>query len=134
MAYSGYHIKLGSNIFPERYIAVETYIITPNQRMDLDSYRDANGALHRTVLSHTASKIEWNTPYLYRADKVSMMSFLRANMSDVQSRTFSVTYYDDETDAYKTGTFYMPRVRFICRILLFRSMRWGYISLPALHL
>lgn len=108
MAYSGYHIKLGGNIFPERYIAVETYIITPNQRMDLDSYRDANGVLHRTVLSHTASKIEWNTPYLYRADKVSMMSFLRANMSDVQSRTFSVTYYDDETDAYKTGRFYMP--------------------------
>lgn len=112
MAYSGYHIKMGSNIFPERYIAVETYIITPNQRMDLDSYRDANGALHRTVLSHTASKIEWNTPYLYRADKVSMMSFLRANMSDVQSRTFSVTYYDDETDAYKTGTFYMPDIAF----------------------
>ena len=65
MAYQGYHIKFSDNTtLPYNYMSHGSYQSTPNQRMDLDSYRDGNGILHRTALPHTATKIEWETPYL----------------------------------------------------------------------
>lgn len=112
MAYEGYKIKFGNNVFPEAWIKAGSYTAAPNQRMDLDSYRDANGVLHRTVLGHTATKIEWAVPHLPRQAKSNLMSFLLSNMTDIPSRTFTVTYYDDESDGYKTGTFYMPDIAF----------------------
>lgn len=43
--------KFGSADF-SNLIRAENYNITPNTRQDIDSYRDADGILHRTALSH----------------------------------------------------------------------------------
>jgi hypothetical protein len=87
---------------------LESYKSAPNQRQDLDSYRDADGYLHRNVLSHTATKIEFETPYLWRNEMRSLIQGIRGNYTNDLERRCEVTYYDDETDTYKTGTFYMP--------------------------
>ena len=112
MAFNGYLIKVvnGANSYtiPLEYMKLESYKIAPNQRQDLDSYRDANGYLHRNVLSHTASKIEFETPYLYRSQMRSLIQNIRALFSDNLARTLTLEYYDEESDTYKTGTFYMP--------------------------
>jgi len=108
MAFQGYYIKVGNYTIPLTFMKVETYKSAPNQRQDLDSYRDANGYLHRNVLSHTATKLEFETPYLTFKDMRSLIQNIRANYTDELARTVELTYYDEETDSYKTGTFYMP--------------------------
>lgn len=108
MALQGYLIKVGNYTIPLTFIKIETYKSAPNQRQDLDSYRDANGYLHRNVLSHTATKLEFETPYLTFKDMRSLIQNIRANYTDELARTVELTYYDEETDSYKTGTFYMP--------------------------
>lgn len=108
MAFQGYYIKVGNYTIPLTFMKLESYKSAPNQRQDLDSYRDANGYLHRNVLSHTATKLEFETPYLIVRDMRSLIQNIRANYTDELARTVELTYYDEETDSYKTGTFYMP--------------------------
>ena len=50
MAFQGYLIKVGNYPIPLTYMKLESYKSAPDQRQDLDSFRDADGYLHRTVL------------------------------------------------------------------------------------
>lgn len=108
MAFQGYLIKVGNYTIPLQFMKLESYTSMPDQRQDLDSYRDADGYLHRNVLPHTATKIEFETPYMRRSDMQALIQGIRSNFTSNLARSCTVTYYDDETDEYKTGTFYMP--------------------------
>jgi hypothetical protein len=108
MAFNNYYIKVGSYTIPLDYMKVESYTSMPDQRQDLDSYRDADGYLHRTVLSHTATKIEFETTHLWRWQMQELIQGIKANLTSNLERKCTVTYYDDEIDDYKTGTFYLP--------------------------
>ena len=61
MAYKGYLLKIGDWEFPLKYIRAETYVALRSGQ-DLDSYRDADGNLHRTALDNFLYKIEFETP------------------------------------------------------------------------
>ena len=64
MSYNGFLIKVGDyEISMKRFIAAESYQVTRNVQ-DLDSYRDADGVLHRNALQHAPIKVEFNTPAL----------------------------------------------------------------------
>lgn len=137
MAYQGYLISFNTGILPMKYMATQSYIITPNQRIDLDSgVSNANGILVRNVLEHTRSKIEWNTPaMLNNKDIAALNSFLRENYENWKERRIAATYYDVETDSYKTGTFYMPDVQYTIyradnekKILYYNKARFALIE------
>ena len=118
MAFNGYLIKLGGSTgveLPMKYIKYETYKITPNQRLDLDTTRDTTGMLHRNVLSHTAMKVEFETIPMDNYNVAALMTLLRNSFSDNQARKVTLDYYDVETDSYKTGTFYMPDIQWTIR-------------------
>ena len=51
MAYSGFLIKVGNYTVPFRYIEAKKYKCGIKGQ-DLNSYRDANGVLHREALSN----------------------------------------------------------------------------------
>lgn len=110
MAFNGYLLKIGNTIIPPKYMSAETYKITPNQRMESSAKRVTTGVLHRTTCSHTASKIEFETKTMWNTDKEALMNIIRGGLTDTQQRKCTVTYYDTETDGYKTGTFYMPDI------------------------
>lgn len=115
MAFNGYLIKLGGSggtELPMKYIKLEGYDITPNQRMESEAKRDVTGVLHRTTVAHTASKIEFNTPKMTNMEVNAMMSLIRSYWTSTAERKLTLDYYDMETDSYKTGTFYMPDVKF----------------------
>lgn len=95
-----------------RYIRLESYSITPNQRLELKAERDVTGVLHRTTVTHTPSKIEFDTPYLYRADMVQLASLLRNSYTNALEKKTSVEFYAPDTDSYQTGEFYVPDVKF----------------------
>ena len=102
----------GGTVLPMRYIKLEGYNITPNQRMESEAKRDVTGVLHRTTVAHTATKVEFNTPVLTNSDVDAMMTLFRNNWSSTDERKLTLYYYDMETDSYKTGTFYMPDIKF----------------------
>lgn len=109
MAFNGsYYLKVGNYEIPLKYMALDSYTTSPDQRQDLDSGRDADGVMHRNVLPHTATKVEFDTPPLTVADFRALIDGIRSNFTNSLERKCTLTYYDDETDTYKPGTFYMP--------------------------
>ena len=115
MAYNGYLIKLGGasgTVLPMKFIKVEGYDITPNQRMESEAKRAITGLLHRTTVEHTATKVEFNTPNLTNLEADEMMTLFRNAWISVTERKLNLQYYDMETNSYKTGEFYMPDIKF----------------------
>ncbi|WP_313074713.1 DUF6711 family protein [Lacrimispora sp.] len=97
MSYQGYLLKVDGVVFPNNFISSGSFSISPNQRQDLDSYRDSTGYLHRNIVPHKITKIEFNTKLLHEADKVALESLL-ANRDK-----FTLEYWNN---GYQTGTFY----------------------------
>ena len=112
MAYSDYLVKVGNYKIPFDYIGLDAYTITPDQRQDLDPYRDADGVLHRNVVSNKPSKIEINTPILKHSQVRTFLTNLTAQFTDAAARKCEVTYYDVMSDSYKTETMYVPDIKF----------------------
>lgn len=103
-----YLIKVGTYKIPLSIMKYGTYQSSPAQRQDLDSYRDANGILHRTVLSHVASKIEFETIPMSVVDFRGFMDSLVAQYTNGPERKVTLEYYEEEYGRYITGTFYLP--------------------------
>jgi hypothetical protein len=83
-----------------------SYKSTPNRIMDEDSYRDANGVLRRNTLPHTATTFEFSTPYIHLAKKQALQALLPSRVK------LAITYWNDETNTYTTGDFYIPDVTY----------------------
>ena len=106
MAFEGWLLKINGIAFPTRLIAAESLKITPDQIMDLDPYRDANGELHRNALPHTATSIEFTTIALYLTDIEILNTFLP---HDNRVRC-EVEYWNPNTSSYVSGAFYIADV------------------------
>lgn len=113
MAFEGYLMKAFGTMFPHKYIQISTYQTTPSQRQDLDSYQDSKGNLHRTVVPHDRSKIVFKTiDDLKLAEKQEIQAFFNGAMSNARERKITLTYWNDEDNMYKTGSFYIPDVTY----------------------
>lgn len=114
MAFNGklIELKTGANYveFPLTYMKAESYKVTPNQRMESSANRATTGVLHRTTVSHTASKIDFNTPPLTNSEVNAIHTLLSNAYTDSLQRKLDLRYYDPSSDSYKTGTFYVPDV------------------------
>lgn len=112
--FDGRVLVVGDYPFPLKSIQLETYKVTPNQRLDRDSYEDANGDLQRTALNKTRTKIEFETHTMHYAEKRELMANLREQFNksqlELNERKVQVTYFNDETDEYDTAYFYIPDI------------------------
>ena len=107
MAYKGYLIEIGNYTFPLSMIKAETYKAT-NYGQDLDSTRDVNGILHRTALSNTAPKVEFETRnMLDNTQMSSIFANIQANYTNAIEKKASVEVYVPELDKYVTSDMYM---------------------------
>ena len=115
MAFSGYLIKLKGGTaenLPFRYMATESYNVTPNQRMEAKANRATSGKLVRQTVAHTATKIEFETPPCTNIEAAALNTLLRNHFTSTLERKIVLEYYDPETDTYKEGTFYMPDAQY----------------------
>lgn len=115
MAYAGYLIKLGGSsgtALPVKYIAINSYKSTPNQRMEAKASRSVDGYLHRTTVSHVATKIEFTTPVITNKDLAALNTLLSNNFSNTLERKITINYYDQETDTYRNADCYMPDISY----------------------
>ena len=137
MAFNGYLIKVGGangTELPMKYIKIEGYDVTPNQRLESEAKRAVTGVLHRTTVAHTATKIEFSTPIMTNADVDAMMTLFRNNWTSAAERKLTLQYYDMESDSYKEGTFYMPDIKFQINhvksntVLVYKETRIAFIE------
>ena len=112
MAFEGYLIRVGQAVFPLSFVYKESYSVTPNRRMDLDSYRDANGELHRNVLDHAPSTIRFQTVPMDNAKLEQLMSWIRSRYINEKEKKIYMEYYCPDTNSYKYGNFYVPDIEF----------------------
>lgn len=108
MAFNGsWYIKVGNYPIPLEYMAYRTYKSSTNVQ-DLDSYRDGDGVLHRNALPHIVHKAEFETPILTNKQFRTLMSNIRANLTNVANRDATIKMYVEETDSYVEIDTYMP--------------------------
>lgn len=112
MAYSGFLIKVGDYTVPFRYIEASKYK-TGVKGQDLDSYRDANGILHREALSNVSIKTEWETPNdMEESDVRDLMDNIRAQYTNQTEKKALVTAFMPETGNYVTMECYAPDIEY----------------------
>lgn len=109
--FNNYFIKLSNTEIPINYMRVGSYQCT-YETLDLDSFRDANGLLHRTALPSRKVKVEFETPYLYANEMQNLLSLIRNNFTDANEQKVSLNAYLPETDDYVTQDAYLVNITF----------------------
>lgn len=105
--FQGYLLKIEGAVFPNKYIV--DYSSTPNQAQDKDSYQDITGELHREILPHTRTKIEFKTPPMALREKIDFQSYFPDRKTNP---AIIVEYWDDEYNRYISGVFYTPDIQY----------------------
>lgn len=108
MAYNGYLLKVGTTEVPMSLMQAKTYKITPNQRLDVDSFSNANLVLQRKVADHTRTKIEFTTVQMLNTTWQSLWGIFSSAFISNSERDLNLEYYDPETNSYKVARVYMP--------------------------
>ena len=96
---------------PEKYIKYDSWKTT-YETLDLDSYRDANGLLHRNALASRKIKVEFETPHLYRNEMIALMTTIRSAFISNAEQSLNITCYVDEIDDYVTQKCYLVNTQF----------------------
>ena len=104
-SFDGWLLKFGSKVVPNKYLAYDDYTATPNQRTEVEAYRDLNNLLHRDTSPNFKTKIDFNTRPLYLAEKIDLQSTFASGLVNRAQRKYNVTYWDDEQNTYRTGVF-----------------------------
>lgn len=108
MAFSNYLIKIGNNdTFFNKFIVSSSYKIA-KKVIDIDSYRDANGVLHRNAMSHLSYTIEFEIKPLDNTRLQEFLSAIKSKYIIPLERKVNVSFYLPEDDTYVSSDFYMP--------------------------
>lgn len=111
--FKGYLLKFGDTVLPNRFLKFDSYACTPNQRTELEAYRDDyTQELYRVTSEGVKTKIEANVPVLYLEDKIEFQNYIKNGLEDELQRKYKVTYWNDESNTYETGYFYIPDTQF----------------------
>lgn len=117
--FDGWLIKFGNVTLPNSFILADGWESTPNQRVELDAYRDANVLLHRETSENFKTSLTLNIRSLSLAEMTAFKNVIGLATLDVISknqRRVTVTYWNDEELAYKTAIMYMPDVKYSIHI------------------
>ena len=100
--------------FPNKYIALNSWSSTPNQREEIKAYRDDNSRnLTRVTAQGKKSKFSFKTRKNLRlAEKQEIQQFFTSSEVDANQRKIQLTYWNDDDNQYKTGYFYRPNMDF----------------------
>lgn len=137
MAYQGFLIKVGEYTIPLNMIQYDSYKPYISVQ-DLDSYPDANGRLHRTVvrgfMDDAPAKVEFNTRNnMTNDDFASLMASIHSQFTNVAERKSTVMMFIPEYNDYVTQEMYMPDVqptinRIIDGVIYYDPIRLAFIG------
>lgn len=134
--FEGWLLKFGDQELPLKYLSKDGCDSTPDQRTEIDSYRDADNLLHRETSPNHKTKLEYNTvDDLTLEDKIAIQQVMKAGLLDEVQRKYRITYWNDERNEYETGDFYVPDITFrqkrvdkVKRSIVYGSIRIALIE------
>ena len=115
MAFSGWLIKFGGVTLPNSFILADGWESTPNQRLELDAYRDANALLHRETADDFKTSLKLNIRSLNLEEMTAfnnVIGLATLGINDKKQRKVAVNYWNDETLTYDYAEMYMPDVTY----------------------
>lgn len=117
--FKGYLLKAveTNKKFPNNYILYQSWKSTPNQREEIDAYRDDNTReLFRFTAEGEKSIFSFQTkPGMHLADKMAIQDFFVSAESNHKERKVKLEYWNDEDNQYEQGDFYRPNLEFPIR-------------------
>lgn len=122
----GYLIKVGTYTIPFKYIKADTYSCVWSV-VDFDSYRDANGELHRDAVSDRRTmKVEFETPDMSDEEMQTLLSSIKAQFISATAKSCNVTAWMPEEGAYKSDKCYLTSdVNFSIRYADARGIKYN---------
>lgn len=109
--FKGYLLKFGRVEFPADYLLESSYRCIPSQRTVLDEYRDGDNITHKEIDEHYKTRVEVDTDsYLDLNTKAEIQEIIKAGLLDETQRLYQITYWNDETNTYQTGKFFMDDI------------------------
>lgn len=109
--FRGYYIKIGDCNFSSPAMSREGYEFTPRIVMVTDEERLASGKLIIKPLAHKPTKLTMTFPVMTREQFRYYSKAFRGKLTGEDEMYLTVEYYDDEEDAYYTGTFYHTDIK-----------------------
>lgn len=108
--YNGYLIRVGNYEIPLSAMIKSSYKVTYSV-LDLDSYRDANGHLHRTALRKVPT-IEVGLHPLSSNQIADIFSNIASQYVNSSERKVLASVFIPEINGYYDGYFYIPDTQF----------------------
>lgn len=108
--FEGWLIKFGGIILPNSFILADGWNSVPNQRVEINAYRDANILLHRETSSNYKTSLQLTIRGMNLKERKAfdaVIGLATLGINDRNQRKLSVTYWNDEELAYKHAEMYM---------------------------
>ena len=131
--FQGYLIKFGNDVFPHDYILYNTYKVTPDRALDMDSSRNANGILERNVLEHTASTLQFDLRPMNGDQQETVTSFINTHLIDAAQKKVNIQYWDPRISGYKSGIFYIPDIEYPIKKIEQNQIYYDKVTLKAIE-
>ena len=129
--YKGYLLKFGNIIMPNSYF--NEYSSTPNQRLESDAERDQKGDLQRATLPNGKTSITFSTHILFLEEKLRFQEIINLSIINEAQRKCFVEYWNDETNTYSSGYFYIPDVEYAIMDADAEDIRYNPISIELIE-
>lgn len=113
--FDGWLIKFGGTILPNSFLLADGWESTPNQRIEIDAYRDANVLLHRETAENFKTKIILTIREMNLNEKIAFQNVIglaTLGGTEKKERKVTVTYWNDEENSYRTAIMYMPDIKY----------------------
>ena len=127
--FDGWLLKFGSVQLPNSFLLIDGYEDTPNQRLELDAFRDASALLHRETSQNTKTKLSMKLKGMTLEERMAfdnVIGLASLPAIDKLQRRVNVTYWNDETLSYQTGVFYMPDITWVIHNIDEESKTYDY--------
>ena len=108
--FGGWLIKFGDVVLPNSFLLADGWESTPNQRVEIDAYRDANILLHRETSPNFKTKLTLNIREMNLEERRAwnnIIGLAELPQTEKNQRRDRCTYWNDETLEYSAGIFYM---------------------------
>lgn len=109
--YSGFLIKVGDYEIPLVYMNAKSYKST-YETLDMDSYRDADGRLQRSALSHKVPTTEVQMKALTSDFAGALLEGIKNSYINANEKKVLGTVWVPELNDYVTDYMYIPTLDF----------------------
>lgn len=108
--FKGWLIKFGNVKLPNIFLLSDGWNTSPNKRLEISAYRDANTLLHRETSENYKTSIKLNIRGMTLLEMEAfnkMIGLATLPSAERKERKLAVTYWNDETLEYTTADMYM---------------------------